>query len=247
MPKKQPRSKRKKRKQPKVWTPPKDWTWHLWGLFGLNLVIGLVASPVTSATTIRIVGAPLIEQPRLERLAQLIDDRPYFLVDKDQVRSGAMENRAVQSAEYQANLFGRGVVTLRYRKAVATLGSGLYLSRDGSVFLWRDEVPVRILVEPPTSPDAKNLAVFGTWPTATVASMCENIAERLPDRDWRLVVAKTGFVSLVPAQGGTVEFGSFEEMDRKIETLTSILRDEPDLLVRVKELNLASRVPAIVP
>jgi hypothetical protein len=247
MPKKRPPKKRKgKRKQPRVWSPPQDWTLHLWGLFGLNVVLGLLFSQVTSASTVRIVGAPEFERERLTKLAQTLDDRPYFLVDKEQVRTLALENRAVKRASYAANLFGRGVLELEYRRPVARFEDGTYLGADGTAFTWPGEAAVRVTIEPPDPPSDRNLSVFGSWQFGTAARMCENIGERLPEMDWRLVVSRSGYFSLVPAQGGTVEFGSEERFAEKLQTLVSLLRDDPKLLDNARRVNLTSDEAVIV-
>jgi hypothetical protein len=160
-----------------------------------------------------------------------------------------MEHPAVERAEYRANLFGRGVLELTYRRPVASVANteGLYLSSRGALFQWPDPVGLKVTVEPPFDLDGQNLAVFGSWRSGTAALMCENVGERLPDMEWRLVVSRTGFVSLVPTSGGTVEFGSFDGAEGKVQTLVNILRDDPGLLTRVRELNLSSTKPVFVP
>jgi hypothetical protein len=55
-----------------------------------------------------------------------------------------------------------------------------------------------------------------------------------------MVVSAGGFVSLDPVSGGTVEFGSFEDAEEKVQALVEILQDEPDLLSTVSKLVLTS-------
>jgi hypothetical protein len=61
-----------------------------------------------------------------------------------------------------------------------------------------------------------------------------------------LVVSRSGYFSLVPAQGGTVEFGSEERFAEKLQTLVSLLRDDPKLLDNARRVNLTSDEAVIV-
>ncbi len=240
---KRPQNRKKRRKkQKRVWTPPTDWTPWLWGLFALHLVIGLSFSSVTGARTIRVTGAKGYDQQRIAKFLKVIKDSPFLRVDRTRIQTVALENPAVERAEYRANLFGRGVLELVYKRPVARIEGveGMYLSGKGSVFPLGGEVAVRVSVEPPYPVGQRNLSVFSSWRSGVAARMCENIGERLPEMEWRLVVSRTGFVSLVPEKGGTVEFGSFADADLKVRALVDILQDDPGLLGRVRRLILSS-------
>ncbi len=239
---KRPQNRKRRKKQKRVWTPPTDWTPWLWAFFSLHLLIGLYFSPVTGARTVRVTGAPGYDQQRIRSFLMSLKDSPFMRVNRSRIQSLALDNMAVERAEYRANLFGRGVLELVYRRPVAKVAGteGLYLSGRGSVFSLKGEVPVKVTVEPPFPVGQRNLSVFSSWRSGVAARMCENIGERLPEKEWRLVVSRTGFVDLVPDVGGTVEFGSFKDADLKVQALEDILRDDPGLLGRVSKLILSS-------
>ena len=235
-----PRRTRKKRR--KIWDPHKDWSPGLWGALGLNLLLGLTLSPVTALQRVRVVGAAGYDQARIRRILGTLLGRPSLRTDRDQVQSAMLENLAVEDADFRTNLFGRGVLRLSYKRPVAALAGQdrTYLSSRGAAFSCPDAPVLHISVEPPVAVGAVNLAAFGAWRSGLAARMCENISGRLPDRVWRLVVSNSGFVTLVPDAGGTVEFGSFDDMDRKIQALDKALSDNPALLAHVRVLNLLS-------
>lgn len=240
---------KKKRSQSRVWTPPKDLTVPLWGLFAFVVVVSLLFSPATAIKTLRVVGAPDFERERMGQVAKAIGGRPYMTVNRKQIESMAMEHLAVRSARYRANLFGRAVLEMEYHSPVAKFErlEGVFLSRSGAVFPWPLPVATSLAVEPPYLPGTRNLSVFGSWQSGTAAAMCENIRERLPKTEWKLVVSQTGFVSLVPSEGARIEFGTIENALEKVQTLERLLREDPDLLGKVSELNLSSTTPVYVP
>lgn len=221
----------------------------MWCAFAVVLIVSLFFSPATSIKTLRIVGAPGFERQRMQAIAKALKGRPYLSVNRQQILSLALENFAVENASYRGNLFGRGVLSLSYRRPVASIAGedGLFLSSKGSVFSWPVPVSLQVSVEPPYEVGSRNLSVFGSWQSGTAALMCENIGERLPKTEWRLVVSQTGFVSLVPKDGCRVEFGSFEGAEDKVKTLEDLLKSRPKLLTEVSEINLSSTRPVFVP
>jgi hypothetical protein len=242
MPSKRPQSRKRRKKQKRVWSPPTDYTPWLWAALVLNTVVGLAFSSVTGTRLVRVVGAQPEDQPRVERFLRAFKDTPYARLNEAQVSTLALENRSVERAEFRTNLFGRGVLDLTYKRPVAGIAGvdGLYLSSRGSLFAAEPGRPVLISLEAQGASPQTNLSVFSSWRPGVAAWMCENIGERLPDRTWRMVVSTGGFVSLSSEGGGTVEFGSFEDAEKKVQALVEILTDDPDLLSTVSKLVLTS-------
>lgn len=198
---------------------------------------------------LRIVGAQSYDRVRLAKIAEQIHRRPLLRVNRQSVRSEALENTAVASASYRANLFGRGVLTVRYRTPVATIAGrdGLYLSDRGAIFSSPGEYALTMAVALPIDADETNLAVFNGWQGGAAARMCASIDERLPKADWLLTVSPTGYVSLV-SDGGRVEFGSFDKAEQKVQKLAEILSGDPDILSGLASLNLSEpNDPSYVP
>jgi hypothetical protein len=236
------RKTKKRKKSTKLWTRPADPTPLLWATLAIVVASGLAYSPATSIKSVRIVGAAPYDRDRLQELAQTLRARPYLRVDTDRLQSLVLEARSVGNAQFRGNLFGRGVLKVTYLRPVAAIAEnpGHYLSAGGTVYKPAAQYSLPVEVAPPTDQGVRNLSVFGSWRSGLAAKMCENIAGRLPDRRWRVVVSQRGFVSLVPESGGTVELGSFDDADKKVLKLVEILRDDPTLLDRVTEVQLSS-------
>jgi len=242
-------SRRKRRRRQRRWVRPIEFAPWLWGALVLNVVVGLLFSPVTAISHLRIVGAQSYDRGRLSNIGQSIKRRPLLRVNEQSVRSRALENQAVASASYRANLFGRGVLTVRYRRPVARVAGqeNLYLSDRGTLFSSPHKYTLSIRVEPPIDADETNLAVFGGWQGRAAARLCASIVRQLPESNWVLKVSSTGYVSLA-SDDGVVEFGSFDKAEQKVQKLAEILLHDPDMLSDVVSLNLSEPAdPSIVP
>lgn len=213
------------------------------------MVVGLMFSPVTAISHLRISGAQSYDKGRLADIADGIRRRPAMRVNEQSVQSVALENPAVASASYRANLFGRGVLTVRYHTPVAAImgRDGLYLSDRGTIFSSPQRYGPMMVVKPPIDANETNLALFSGWQGGSAARMCVRITDLLPGADWQLTVSSTGYVSLV-ADGGLVEFGSFDNAEKKVAKLAELLAADPDMLSRAVSLNLSDpNDPTYVP
>lgn len=237
-----PSRRRKTKYRKKRWTKPIEPAPWLWAAFVLDLAIGLIFSPATSLHTLRVTGSRPYDRERLGQIAQSTKGVPALRLDRNSVQSSVLQNLAVERVEFRANLFGRGVLDVVYRTPVARIegADGLYLSDTGVVFPSPAVLPLKGKVSPPTGVRGENLSVFGAWRSGATAKMCDNIRRRLPDLEWRLVVEQAGYVSLELAEGGVVEFVSFDDTEKKVAKLAQVLRDDPKLFERAKRLNLSS-------
>jgi hypothetical protein len=250
MPSKRPQNRKRRKKQKRVWSPPADYTLWLWALLALNVVVGLAFSPVTGSRLVRVVGARAEDEPRIAKFLRAFEETPYSRVNEAQVATLALEDRSVERASFRTNVFGRGVLDLSYRRPVARVEGteALYLSSRGALFTGTPDAAVKVLLSAPGAVPQPNLSVFSSWRSGVAAQMCDNIAERLPDRTWRMVVSASGFVSLESEGEGTVEFGSFEDADEKVQALVEVLQEDPERLSNVRKLVLTSPSnPVIVP
>ncbi len=234
--------KRKRKKSNKRWVPPTNYTLWLWAIFVVHAIVGLALSPVTSLTLLRVVGAPQFDQSRIRQAVQSVNGTPRLRANSNQIRSLILEKSAVEAVDYRANLFGRGVLTVRYKVPVAIIDepNGLMLSSKGQLFsspIATKNLPVLV---PPAELDARNLTIVGGWRTREAAKICEKVITELPPYNWRIGVSKNGFVTLHPGAGAKVELGSFDDSEAKIRALAKILKDDPTLLTKVSKLTLYS-------
>lgn len=236
-------SQRRKRKaSTKRWAPPKDPTLFLWTLFGVHFAVGLLWSPITSLTVLRAEGVPGFDRERVRQAVQFVKDVPRLQTNPDQIRSLILGHNEVESVAYRANLFGRGVMVVKYKKPVGVIDEerGVMLSSNGQVFTTPTKVNGLPIVVPPQSPMGHNLSIVGAWRSREAAALCAAVVAKLPNLHWRVGVSKNGFVSLFPAAGAKVELGSFDGAEKKVEALAKILKDDPNLLSKVSKLTLYS-------
>lgn len=233
---------RRSKKSKRRWSPPTDYTPFLWILFGLNCIAGLLLSPISSLTMLRVDGVAGFDQVRIQRLAQTLRSRPRFLARSNELRSTVLESSAVESVEYRANFFGRGVLTITYKTPVAIIDkqTGLMLSSNGSVYS-SPRVPSGLpIIVPPHPQDQKNLSIISDWRTRDSAIICTSLSSYLPNIAWKIEASKTGFVTLIQGEGGIVELGSLSDSEAKIKALAKILSDDPGLLKKISKLRLYS-------
>lgn len=237
-------SQRRKRskKKAKRWSPPKDYAPLLWSLFSINFIVGLLFSPVTGLTVLRVEGAPEYDRARIERVAQVMAFRANLTTRSEELRSLVMENSAVESATMRANLFGRGILTIAYKVPVAVIDpqTRLVLSKKGSVFVVPSVLSGLPVLTPPHFEIEKNLSIVGGWRSRDAADLCSFVSDGLPGGPWKIETSKTGFVTLFPAQGASVELGSLDRSEEKVAALAKLLRDDPGLLQKISKLRLYS-------
>ncbi|HXH60445.1 MAG TPA: hypothetical protein VNI20_03725 [Fimbriimonadaceae bacterium] len=247
MPSKRRKSKARKTKRFVKPADPAPW---LWSILAVNILIGLLFSPVTSLATLRVDGANPIDQEAIGAIVQSAKGAPALRVDRNTIQSAVERISSIEQASLRVNVFGRGVLTLNYRTPIATVAGSpdTYLSDSGTVYVSHAKKSLKGVVEPPAPTNAQNLSVFGAWRSAAAAKMCENMVQRLPDLEWRLVVAQAGYVSLQLSDGGIVEFVSFDDTETKVAKLAEILHSDPKLFQKHKKLNLSSPLkPTVEP
>lgn len=215
----------------------------------MNTVAGVIASPAMAARRIRVIGATEIDQPRLRRVLEDLRGVPYFRLNAVELEDRLGRVPYVESVVLQRNVFGRVVVRVRYRRAVARVASErwLGLDPDGVVFLAPEPVrgvPTAFL---PVQTFRPWLTVCGTVEIGSLAWVCER-ASSIRNLDLGSVVLTfQGAVSLRDRSGALIALGPAERLSEKLNTLEAILRERPSLFDTVRVLNLTSPSrPAII-
>src|SRR5579864_857868 len=146
----------------------------LWPLMIGNTVAGLLFSPITAATHVRVVGASPSDQPRIEEELQWLKDQPCLLVNNNSVEEQILKRPDVKTATLSRNVFGRGQLQLSYYQPVArVLGTeDTVLTEAG--FLCRtadipDGIPIVQLFDGCAHP---SLGMTTSWEPKKVADVC---------------------------------------------------------------------------
>lgn len=237
-----PRSRRKRRRT----------NWHavLWLVVCLNVVLGLAFSPSTSARKVRVAGALPGDQERLSRHLQTLRRVPAMRVNTHQVLSLVLANDEIESATFRQNVFGRALLEIRPRVAVARLKGErpIALSDRGRLYL-ASSIPEGLpVVALPADAQAIGATLMGSWDLKRVAYACEQSAKVLPKSGWTVELSSRGVISLRRDPRCRVILGTTDGLSAKFEQLKKILDGQPSLLEQVRELNLtAAENPVVVP
>lgn len=214
----------------------------LWFLCCGNLVLGLALSSVTAAYRIRVVGAPPDDHERIERHLQALRAVPCLRSDRRLIESLIQAGDEVAHADFSQNIFGRGVLQVKSRRAVAGLDveRPTALSEDGVVFATRTDLSVHPLVKIGGLAKGPNLSIAGAWESGSVASLCADLTAKWPKTRWKVEVDNIGVLSLYRGSGATVVLGSSDDLAEKLKRLEKIMEESPNLMDRVRRIDLTS-------
>lgn len=235
---------RKKRKRTRLRPKP----FIVLGLI-VNISLGLLFSPLTSVTRVRIVGAAPWDQARLTRVAATMQDIPCAQVHPNKVESLVMALPEVYKTSLSRNLFGSGVLNLSYRVPVARVDAGpsLGLTLDGVVYPAAQLPPELPVIKLAPGEPKSILCLTGNWAPSRIAELAVQLRGLFPRGDLTISLADARGVWLNMGAGRVV-LGSLDALDAKMRVLRERLIAQPDFLSTVQELNLTSpRRPAIVP
>src|SRR5690348_172385 len=100
-----------------------NWTAVVWTLFVVNVLFGLIYSPITSIRRLRVLGAQPHDLNRISSLAEGLTGKPFGKVDAAQLESQILGQRDVYNASLSHNIFGSAILRVQYRRPVAVLES----------------------------------------------------------------------------------------------------------------------------
>lgn len=209
----------------------------------IDVALGLLFSPVTSARRIRVVGAPEETREAIRRDLVRLQGRPAMQVNRRLVESKVADLDPVRSATFHLNVFGSGTLTVRPKLAVARvvgLSDG-YLSKQGEVFLSKTAVaeglPSLVL---PAAAGSPSTTLAAGWESERAAWLCSKLPELGEKWKWKVLVDARGAYVLRPEKGALVRLGSSRGFEEKIDWLRKALQLRPDVFFSSKEVNLFS-------
>lgn len=227
---------------------PFPWWALLWSALAANVVAGILYSPATAASRVRVVGAPAGTESPIRALLQDLRGRPSAGVNRVVVESAVEALGPVKSARFELNLLGRGLLTITPKKAVARVPArpGLFLSDEGELFRAAPSTEPMPALTVPKQALEPGATLAGPWEPGKVAELCQALAELGPD--WSVAVDARGALSARQRGRALVLLGSSESMDQKIALLRRAMERTPDVFKSAKVVNLMSFThPVIVP
>jgi cell division septal protein FtsQ len=231
-----PRKRKIKRKRTRLKPGP-----ILWLLVVVNLIVGLLFSPMTAATTVDIEGARGSDRQRLQRDLQWIQGQPALRADRRGLIEQIYRRPDVRSVEFSQNLLGKGSLKIVYHQPVATLAGveGVALTEAGTLVATPDIPEGLPVIEPFPEALAPNLALGANWDPRKVADLCRRAAA-MPQLENLVITVESRLRVCLNSKNGRVVLGSADQLNDKFEKLEEILGHQPNLLSPGKELNLTA-------
>jgi hypothetical protein len=221
-------------------------------MLAASFVLGLFYSPITAVRNLRIVGVQPHDRNRVTQLAQSLEGVPYGRVDVLAFESSVLRGRDIYDADLSHNVFGSGVLRLKYRRPIAAVqGAGLsriYLDDRGVLFSSPEPFQgLRKLILDATF--KQPILAFGqAWPCAVVSDFCLKLNSFAELSDAVVHLSANGRLTLSKENFGSVDFGGTDAIDAKLKKLRQLLDEQPDILTRVRSLTLVDpETPAFEP
>jgi cell division septal protein FtsQ len=192
------------------------------------LVVGLLRSPLTKLSVVRVSGAAEASRAEIRRKLETIADSPWGEVSARKVERMFELDPTVKRATFRANLFGRGRLKLTQRKPVAKLQDGNVIDETGQAFSVRDDSLLNLQISAKVEDFSTILTITDPSPLTRLARVAKKIQDLLPKLAGSLYFDVREGISL-RSEGLVVEFGDTSNLDRKVQVLAAKLGEDPKL------------------
>jgi hypothetical protein len=215
----------------------------------VNLLAGILYSPITAVRKVRVEGAPENDQGRLIGLLQHLRGVPCARVNARAIESEAMHNPEIRGASLARTPFGSAILHIARRTAVARLfaGPNIGLSAEG-VFYPASALDENLpLVELPGDYPKAALTIGNGWRSADVARLA-TLVRTIPSKGPVRIRVVGGGRLCLNIDSGVVDLGDYQRLDDKVAWVGKTLRAQPDLFVNVQSVSLVKiDAPMFVP
>lgn len=238
-----PRIKRKASQN--VWLANLNWSAILWVLLVGNIGAGLWLSPLTALRKVRVVGALPVDQERIRRILERQRGIPFARVSVPAVESWTLERPDTRTVSLSGNILGSGLLTVRYRRAVARFEGtkSLALSVDGVIYPTDQDLSGLPSIVLPQKGLPLSACLVGTWPATQIAKLAIEapgaMQASMGTQNLQIKFIESGDLCLNEGSG-TVRLGSAENLDKKLSVLQERLARNPQELDQVEQLVLVS-------
>ena len=214
------------------------WGRVLWPLVIVSSVAGWFFSSATALTSVRVVGAKPVDEPRVQAVMQEARYIPFPKLNAANLESLVMDIPGVDTARLSRTPFGKGTLTVVYTAPVARINNGktFLLGENGTLFADRGEENLpEVRVNPKLEFGSSGLA--NQFDAPTVTHLIAELRDRFPSNRYRLEVPVIDqFLAVV--DGCVIEFGDSRNLEGKFRLLDGLLRDTPNLIAVSKRVVL---------
>lgn len=207
---------------------------------------GLAASPMTAPVKVRVQGAGPEDQAKVAEILQELEATPANLVNRRSVESRTLATGRFDQSRLQLNVFGRGVLHLKTRTAIANIqGRNLAIDRNGVLFPEKPNPKLSTVVPPPEAFEIQ-AGVQAPWESMAAAQLVLLLSRTFPDRPWTIQIDARGAAVLKSSERAQVVIGSSRDLEKKVNLLSEALKRQPNILEQVAEINVSGgNVPVV--
>jgi cell division septal protein FtsQ len=229
---------------------PVAWDRWFWVAAVVNVVAGLLYSPLTALRVVRVQGASPQDHVAIEQAMQAARFVPFAQASDAKITFPLLSIERVEGVSLQRNIFGRGVLIVRQPQVVAqvTNREGVYLTKRGELrggLAANEATPWIRLPEDSLRPVP---ALASLTSLQTMADLVGKTRQNWPNLDWMVYVDEGGVLSLRMDKGPVVILGVATELDEKLTALAQILQTQEDLASKPVRITLTEpSAPAIAP
>lgn len=213
-----------------------------WFLFTLILFAGALTSPLTAAKVIEVRGSHTSDRARVQSILATLQGVPWRSVNRDLLESRLKQNPEIEDIQFENNMFGRGIVTIKPRKPVALLVNkqGLAIDRYGQIFETKSKhsALAKLQIDPVSLGNSSSISHGVDLKGA--AELASLITELVPNYAISIEMDARSAFYLRVGTGVRIVLGSSDKLEAKVKRLADILAMKPDL-------RYASEINLIVP
>jgi len=189
------------------------------------LIAALVASPLTRLTIVRVSGAAAHDRAWISASLHDVSRTPALLIDVGSLESRLLRS-GVRSASFRRNVFGRARLTLNYRNPVAKMRDGRAVDEIGTVFFLGERLPPNLQISTKVEDFSTILTISDPSPLRKLARLAKKLQVSMPKLAGTLEIDDKEGLSL-SIDGLVVEFGDTSRLDRKVQVLADLFREDP--------------------
>lgn len=222
---------------------PIPWAPLLWGGFAASTIFGLLYSPITAPTKVRVEGAGESDEKEIQAILASMEGVPALQVNRPAIEQRMCLRGQIVNASLSVNIFGRGLVKVKNETPVGRIQSKsqLAMNSDGMVYAC-DDIPQNLpMVKLPSDAGLPSSSICATWEMQSTGRLCEDITRYLgTDLPWTVSIDTRSYIQLRSGNTAIVKLGSTNNLDKKLKLLADALDGNQELLKKAHEINLMS-------
>lgn len=218
----------------------------LWFLLVANVLAGVWLSPATAVRKVRVVGVGTEHTAFLDDVTGAWESTPWVRLPVTKTRSELLKRSEFREVRIETNPFGRALITVVPREAVAWLDvePAMYLDTEG--VLYSRVAPFdqeagfgpNIELNLSSAPTEPSGTIIQHWQGGIIANLCEKLNSAFPKVAFQAHVDELGAIILRHGDGREILLGSSDRLDEKLAKLIEIAGPTAELPDDIRVLNL---------